>query len=144
MIYVMGSLKNPNIPEVARFLRKNGYDAFDGWFAAGPTADKAWKAYAVGNGWSYKQALASPFCTTAYEFDYAHLVQCKAGVLVMPAGKSAHVELGLLRGWNRPVWILHEGEPPGDEWELMPKLATDMAYSLGELLMLLDNYGGKL
>jgi hypothetical protein len=144
MIYLMGSLKNPKVPDIANALRKNGFDVFDEWFAAGPSADKHWKAYAQGRGLNYRDALSLPFVETAYGFDWNHLVMCKAGVLVMPAGKSAHIELGLYRGWGKPCWMLHEGEPQGEDWELMPKIATGMAYSVEELVAMLTNYKGVL
>lgn len=133
MIYVIGSLKNPKVEDTAHALRAAGFTAFDEWFAAGPNADKHWNEYAKKRGLSYREALALPLLETVFQFDVHHLNTCIGGVLVMPAGKSAHAELGYLIGSGKPVWILHDGEPKG-EWELMPKFATGMAYSLDELL----------
>lgn len=142
MIYVMGSLKNPKVPECANYLRQNGFRVFDEWYAAGPSADKAWKHYAQHiRGLSYRDALNLPFVETAFRFDMEHLAIAQAGVMVMPAGKSAHVELGLFIGQGKKCFILHDGEPAGDEWELMPKLATGMAYSLDELVAMMKCEG---
>lgn len=136
MIYVIGSLKNPRVPEVAAFLRGEGFAAFDEWCAAGFDADKHWNAYVKARGLSYRDALKLPFLETVFNFDLEHLNKADAGVLVMKAGKSAHAELGYLIGRGKPVWILHDGEPEG-EWELMPKFATGMAYQLDELLAMI-------
>ena len=38
-IYLIGSLRNPKIPEIGRQLRDLGFDVLDDWFAAGPRAD---------------------------------------------------------------------------------------------------------
>lgn len=141
MIYLMGSLKNPKIPAIANSLRKKGFDVFDEWFAAGPTADRHWKAYAQGRGLPYREALNLPFVTTAFDFDMKHLALCEAGVMVMPCGKSAHVELGLFIGSRRKMFILHDGEPEGDDWELMPKIATAMAYDIDELVAQMKEHG---
>ncbi len=45
MIYLIGSLRNPNIPAIANELRTLGYEVFDDWYAAGPEADDYWKSY---------------------------------------------------------------------------------------------------
>lgn len=39
-VYVIGSLRNPRIPEIANELReKLGCEVFDDWHAAGPHGD---------------------------------------------------------------------------------------------------------
>jgi len=38
-LYLIGSLRNPRVPEVAEILRWNGHLVFDDWYAAGPEAD---------------------------------------------------------------------------------------------------------
>ena len=39
MIYLIGSLKDPYVREVAEALRDAGHDVFDDWHASGPYAD---------------------------------------------------------------------------------------------------------
>jgi len=56
-VYLIGSLRNPNIPVVAGLLRAEGYDVFDDWFAAGPEADDHWMAYEKQRGRTYDLAL---------------------------------------------------------------------------------------
>ena len=38
-LYVIGSLRNPAVPQVAKRLREAGFLVFDDWYAAGPEAD---------------------------------------------------------------------------------------------------------
>ena len=43
--YVIGSLRNPEIPQFANDLQNLGYEAFADWFAPGPDADQYWREY---------------------------------------------------------------------------------------------------
>ena len=56
-LYLIGSLRNPEVPSVGAVLRNIGYDVFDDWHAAGPTADDSWKEYEEARGHNYRQAL---------------------------------------------------------------------------------------
>ena len=135
MIYLIGALKNPRVLEVAKQLREKGYDVFDEWMSSGPETDRHWQEYEKFRGRSYKEALAGYHAQHAFALDKLHLDQCKAAVLVLPAGKSAHLELGYVVGRNKPGYILLEGEP--ERYDLMNLLATDVFYSLDELLEVL-------
>ena len=46
-----------------------------------------------------------------FDFDRKHLNRVDAGLLVLPAGKSGHLELGYLIGLGKPGYILLDGEP---------------------------------
>lgn len=105
-VYVIGSLRNPRIPEIAGAIRAAGLDAFDDWFAAGPEADDCWRDYERGRGHSYTEALKGFAARHVFEFDRTHLERAAAGLLVLPAGKSAHLELGWILGRGKPGFIL--------------------------------------
>ena len=77
------------------------------------------------------------FPTTARTFDITHLDKSNAGVMIMPAGKSGHFELGRLNGQGKPTFILFEGGDP-EKWDLMIGEVTGIAYSLTELEHLLE------
>lgn len=109
-IYVIGSLRNEAIPEVSESLRALGLDVFDDWFAAGPEADDYWKKYEVSRGHSYKEALRGHAARHVFEFDKHHLDRCDAAVLILPAGRSGHLELGYVAGTGKPSFILLDGE----------------------------------
>ena len=106
VIYLIGSLRNPIIPEIGNALRKSGFEVFDDWFAGGPEADDAWKRYEQERGHTYQEALGGLAAQHVFEYDFYHLNRANMGVLVLPAGKSGHLELGYLRGLQKPIFIL--------------------------------------
>ena len=54
-IYVIGSLRNEQVPNIANKLRKAGHEVFDDWYAAGPEADDYWQTYEKGKGHVYHE-----------------------------------------------------------------------------------------
>jgi hypothetical protein len=131
-LYLIGSLRNPRVPEIAAELRKLGLDVFDDWFAAGETADDSWRDYEKARGHDFRTALRGYSARHVFEFDKHHLDNCDIGVLVMPAGKSGHLELGYLAGQGKPTYILLDGEP--ERYDVMYQFATDVFTSLEDLL----------
>lgn len=131
-IYVIGSLRNPRVCDVAGALRLNGWDAFDDWMAAGPEADDYWQRYEVARGNNLSQALDGYAARHVYAYDRAHLDRCDAGLLVLPAGKSGHLELGYMIGCGKPGYILLDGEP--ERFDVMYRFATRVFMSLDDLL----------
>lgn len=95
---------------------------FDDWYAAGPEADDYWQKYEKKRGRSYSEALDGFAANHVFGFDKHHLDSCDVGVLVLPAGKSAHLELGYLIGQGKAAYILYDQEP--DRWDVMYKFAT--------------------
>lgn len=120
-IYVIGSLRNDNIPKVAAALRAQGYDVFDDWYSAGPEADDYWKKYEEARGHDYYTALQGFAANHVFQFDRSHLDRCDAAVLVLPAGRSGHLELGYVAGRGKPTYILHDNP---DRWDVMYRFAT--------------------
>lgn len=121
-IYVIGSLRNEVVPEVAKSLRELGLDAFDDWFAAGPEADDYWKKYEAGKGSTYDVALRGYAARHVFEFDKHHLNRCDAAILVLPAGRSGHLELGYAVGLGKRGFILLE-EGSTERWDVMYQFA---------------------
>ena len=132
MIYLIGSLRNPRIPEVGNILRAEGYETFDDWHAGGPEADDEWMRYEKTRGRHYKDALLAYNAQHIFTYDLSHLNRATVGVLVMPAGKSAHLELGYLIGQNKPGFILFDQEP--ERWDVMNAFASAVCFSMEELL----------
>ena len=130
-IYLIGSLKNWKVIEVAKELRKERFEVFDSWISPGPEADEFWRKYSKKRGLSHKEALKDWSAQHIYEFDKFHIDRCDIGVLVMPCGKSGHLELGYMIGQGKPGFILFKEEP--EKWDIMHNFATDVFYSLDEL-----------
>lgn len=131
LVYVMGSLRNPEVPLVANELRDCGLRVFDDWYAAGPEADDYWQAYERDRSRSYVEALAGAHAQDVYEFDRRHLDESQAAVLVAPAGKSAHLELGYVIGQGKPGFILLEEEP--ERYDVMYNFATAVVTDVNDL-----------
>ena len=138
MIYLVGSLRNPRVPEIASLLRASGYEVFDDWYAAGPEADDYWQKYEKERGHSYEEGLVGYAARHVYHYDLHHLNRADAGVLVLPAGKSGHLELGYLIGRKRPTFVLFDKEP--ERWDVMYQFATAVTFNPDELVRSLDAY----
>jgi len=127
VIYLIGSLRNSGIPLIANQLRKLGYDVFDDWFAPGPKADDWWQHYETTRGRTYEEALDGYAAKHIFEFDFSHLLWANIAILVMPAGKSGHLELGWLLGRGVPGYILFDRVP--ERWDVMYQLANGVFFT---------------
>lgn len=136
-VYVIGSLRNPNIPVVAAAIRRDGHEVFDDWYSAGPEADDYMRDYYRSRGFTYAQALESHAAQHVFNFDKHHLDTCDAAVLVYPAGKSAHLELGYVRGLGKKAFVLMDGEP--ERYDIMLAFAHKVCFTLSELKEELHN-----
>ncbi|MEE9598196.1 MAG: hypothetical protein V3V96_15600 [Acidiferrobacterales bacterium] len=134
-IYLMGSLRNPKIPEIGNQLRDSRFDVFDDWFSAGPIADDSWRYYEKERGHTYQQALEGLAAQHVFNFDLWHLTRCDLGVLVLPAGKSSHLELGWIIGQNKPGYVLMDNP---ERWDVMYQFATKVAFTTPELVEMLQ------
>ena len=131
-LYLIGSLRNPEIPKIAQAIRGLGIDVFDDWYSPGPETDEKWQEYEAQRGRGYKEALAGRHAQHVFKFDKCHLDDSQVGVLVLPAGKSGHMELGYLIGYGKPCYVLFDKEP--DRFDIMYQLATAVFFNLDELL----------
>lgn len=134
-IYLIGSLRNEKIPEIGNAIRAIGIEAFDNWTAAGPEADDYWKDYNKRKGLGYREALDSFEARHVFEFDKYHLNRTDGAVLVLPAGKSGHLELGYVAGLGKPTYILFPDGEPEDRYDVMYQFATGgVFFSVEEFL----------
>ena len=117
-VYLIGSLRNPEVPKIANILREaTGFEVFDDWYAPGPNADDYWRDYEIGKGHSYKEALQGWAGKHIFEFDHFHVDRSDIGVIVAPAGKSGHLELGYMIGRGKPCFYLLE--PQNERYDVM-------------------------
>lgn len=130
-VYIIGSMSNEVVPETAKQIRAAGFEAFDSWYSPGPEADEYWKAHAIQQGQSYSEALKDYHARNVFEFDKRHLDRCDMALLVMPAGRSGHLELGYMIGSGKRAWILLDSP---DRWDIMVQFATGWSESLDEII----------
>lgn len=122
-LYLIGSLRNPEIVETANHLQEHLGDTevFASWFATGPEADDYWRKYEEGRGNNYLEALKGHHAKHVFDFDIHHLSSSDAAVLALPAGRSGHLELGWMVGTGKPGWVLLDFP---DRWDVMYQFAT--------------------
>jgi hypothetical protein len=138
-IYVIGSLRNPNIPLLANDLRKLGLDVFDDWFSSGPETDDYWQKYEKIRGRTYEEALAGTMADHIFTYDKSHLDRTDGAVLLAPAGKSGHMELGYTIGKGKPGFVLFDKEP--ERYDVMYLFATKVFFDRQKFL---DFMSGQL
>lgn len=143
-VYLIGSLRNPLVPELGALLRSKGFDVFDCWHAAGPEADDYWQRYTAARGQTYDEALRDYPAQHVFQYDKRHLTASDIAVLVMPAGKSAHLELGFFIGRREALGLPTNGviylpDPP-DRYDAMYAFASKVCVGLDELLTTVRGY----
>ncbi len=145
VLYLVGSLRNPRIPELAKWLRKEfatlGQDVevFDDWYSAGEEADDKWKEYEIGRGHSYQEALEGYAARHVFEFDKYHLDRATHVVLVLPAGKSGHMEITYAKygaGAKAAVLLEPDADP---RWDVMYQFLDKILGSDEEIVSWLES-----
>jgi hypothetical protein len=133
-IYVASSWRNARQPSVVTALRDAGHEVYDfrnprpgdvgfAWAQIDPN----WQAWSPE---AFRAALSDPIASDGFRSDFDAMKWADACVLVMPCGRSAHLEAGYFVGAGKPlVILLSDGEP-----ELMYSMATAICTSEGEVL----------
>lgn len=137
-IYLASSWRNPYHQTVVKSLRADGHEVYD---FRNPTEgyDNPVEAFPHGFQWAeldplwqhwsnraYVQALQGPVAERGYQSDWRAMQWANTGVLLLPCGRSAHLEAGYFVGAGKPLHILLT-DPM--EPELMYKMATEVHYS---------------
>ena len=133
-LYLIGSLKNERIPILAQRIRKDNPDleVFDDWYSAGPDADDCWKAHQRSKGLSYREALEGPAARNVFSFDKTHLDRSSHALLVLPAGKSGHMEIMYAAyGVGAKTAILLD--PEDVRWDVMYQFIPTILHSDKEI-----------
>ena len=131
-IYLAGSLRNPLVPIIGNKLREYGYEVFDDWFAGGKHADDEWRDYEKARGHTYGESLKGWAAKHIFEFDKYHLDRTDGLIMVMPAGKSSHLELGYTIGKGKPGYVLFDTVP--ERYDVMYQFATGVFFNIDELV----------
>jgi hypothetical protein len=134
VLYLIGSLRNSRILELGNMLRVNYPDieVFNDWYAAGPEADDFWKEYEQSRGRTYQEALAGHAAKNVFAFDKRHLDRCTHALLVLPAGKSGHMEVMYATyGVGAKTAILLD--PDDVRWDVMYQFVPTILNNDGEI-----------
>lgn len=134
-VYVASSWRNPYQEVLVKILRAAGMDCYD--FknpAPGETGfawseiDPDWEAWTAD---AYVKMLDHPVAQAGFDRDMAAMRKADTFVLVLPCGRSAHLELGWAVGAGKRTAILTQD---GEEPELMAKMVDHIATSVFDLL----------
>ena len=138
-LYVASSWRNNRQPEVVEALRNAGHEVYD--FKNPSETDKGFSWSDIDPNWKnwtnreYRDALEHPVAKKGFANDFNAMQWAEACIMVMPCGRSAHVEAGWMQGWGKPTIILQEKEA---EPELMYKVFELVTDSLEEVISHLD------
>ena len=131
-------MRNPEIPKLAEYLRgQTGSEVFDDWYSPGPETDDYWQTYEKARARTFAQALDTPHAWNVFRFDKLNLDKARDVVLAMPAGKSAHIELGYSVGMGKRSFIFMDGEP--ERFDVMYRFATKVCTSREALVSALSS-----
>lgn len=136
-VYVASSWRNPLQQEVVKVLRlRTSFMVYDFRHPNGPSSsgfawsdiDPDWQNWTPAQ---YIAALYHPIAKEGYRRDITALKECARCILVLPSGRSAHLELGYAAGMGKECAIL---TCDGQEPELMAKMAGYIATDIDSLV----------
>lgn len=135
-IYVASSWRNGSQPAVVEALRGEGFAVYDFRNPAEGDFGFAWRDVdADWLSWTperYVELLDHPVAVEGFNKDMAAMRWADTFVLVLPCGRSAHLELGWAVAAGKRTLILTS--PDGFEPELMYRMVDHLVTSLCELL----------
>lgn len=134
MIYVASSWRNPKQLAVVSRLKEAGHTVYDFRNPAPGNTGFSWSSIdPEWQGWTpeeFRAALRHPIAREGMSLDECALRASGVTILVMPCGRSAHLELGVAIGLGqRTAILLADGEP-----ELMYGMVDLLTPSFEEIL----------
>lgn len=142
-VYVASSWRCPKQPAVVAALRDAGHDVYD--FRHPNPGDNGFSWSDIDGHWQqwsakeFRRGLAHDLAAKGFKLDMQALKKCDACVLVLPCGRSAHLEMGYAVGANKLTCVLLED---GCEPELMYRMCTHICLTIDEIISCLRAYHG--
>lgn len=127
-VYVASSWRNDWQPHVVNRLRDDHHDVYD--FRNPEPGNEGFAWSSIDPNWQtwtweqYREALGHPLAAEGFRLDMDALRGADATVLVMPCGRSAHLELGYAIGSGQHTAILLGDEQEPELMYLMADLVT--------------------
>lgn len=156
MIYVASSWRNPYQQDVVSFLRDHGHEVYD--FRSPTIEDPKFHWSEIDKDWKwwhperFVEGLNHPLAVAGFHSDFSAMEASDTCVLVLPSGRSSHLEAGWFVGHEKRLFILlnegghtYSSQPCSAcndldgchgvfEPELMYKMASGIFCSLDRLL----------
>lgn len=137
-IYVASSWRNTLQPDVVAALRPSGHQVYD-FKNPRPGGDVGFAWAEIAPGWEawtqerYRELLDHPIAKAGFASDFNAMKWADTFVLVLPCGRSAHLEIGWACGQGKQTVVLLQPMEP----ELMVKMCDHLCISLAEVLSVL-------
>lgn len=134
-IYVASSWRNYLQAGVVAMLRAAGHDVYD--FKNPRAGDNGFGWRSIDPDWQrwtperFRECLSHPVAVAGFDSDFDAMRAADACVLVLPCGRSAHLEAGYFVGAGKPVYVLMTEQ---QEPELMYRMAKRVLVNTDELL----------
>ena len=134
-IYLASSWKNLQQPVVLEHLRAAGHEVYDFRHPEPGNDGFAWDS--VDPNWrkwgpkDYRKALNHKEARAGFYLDFHAMRGCDCCVMLMPCGRSAHLEAGYFVGAGKKLIIIL---PEGCEAELMYLMADHLCRDVDEAL----------
>lgn len=132
-VYVASSWRNAIQPDVVAALRQDGHDVYDFRNPVPGDSGFSWRQLELGDQstWTPEvyatKVLDHPIAAKGFELDMVALESASAVVLVLPCGRSAHLELGYAAGRGKLTIVY---VPSLDEPELMYRMCDYLETTL--------------
>lgn len=142
-IYLASSWRNERQPVVVQALRHCGHEVYD--FRNPEPGNTGFQWSEIDPDWEqwtnqqYIEALLSPIAQEGFNHDFGAMQWADTGVLLLPSGRSAHIEAGYFVGARKPLHILLA--PEAMEPELMYLMASSVSRTIAELVHWLATTG---
>jgi DNA-binding XRE family transcriptional regulator len=143
-IYLASSWRNPDQPEAVALLRAAGHEVYD--FRNPPSGSPGFAWSPIDPDWlswspeKFVAELQNPIARQGFRFDKEGLDWCEACVLLLPCGRSAHLEAGYAIGQGKPTLIVLSEDK--FEPELMYLLADRVVPGLSHMIEAVRGLGG--
>lgn len=111
-VYVATSRRNQLQEKVVKLLREAGHEVYDFKHPAPDQPGFSWAEVDPSwQGWTpEKYALNHPAAKRGFARDMSALDDCDAVIVVLPCGRSAHVEAGYAQGRDKIVGVLLDNQ----------------------------------
>jgi hypothetical protein len=149
-IYVASSWRNSVQDVIVPVLRAAGHEVYDfknpapgnsgfAWNAldGSPTSNPRWKEWKAEE---FREHLKNPIAAAGFKLDMDALRWSDACVLVLPCGRSAHLELGWAAGAGKKSMALMMDENGPHEPELMYLMLDAVCTSQHEMISTLEKW----
>lgn len=140
-VYVASSWRNVIQGTVVQDLREAGFEVYD--FRHPTEGNDGFQWEEIDHDWQewgtdeFVKALKHPTAQRGFKYDMNALAECDACVLLLPCGRSAHLEAGYAVGAGKKLCILNPPcfDPP--EPELMYKMADIVTEDMNKIIRLI-------